>query len=210
MSLPPAENSTFLIKSFTSLFSLTPPLFSVMGSFMLEVFLLLFGEMSDSNWLSRLHTLRCRSAILCGLVASDMFGQRSSTLLPSEIIIVHSGWHHSFRGTCDYSITLKNRVQKHFHFGHQGISGIKALTRSYVYWPNMHITAQNVTIKISEKIGILFLAGSDGPLVTSSYWLFEGKCFLLLVDADIKWPEIFPTSCITFKETILKLQHIFN
>ena len=33
--------------------------------------------------------------------------------------------------------SLQNRTLKQFHFGHQGVSRMKALARGYVYWPNM-------------------------------------------------------------------------
>ena len=33
--------------------------------------------------------------------------------------------------------SLQNRTLKQFHFGHQGVSRMKALARGYIYWPNM-------------------------------------------------------------------------
>ena len=40
--------------------------------------------------------------------------------------------------------TLQKRILKDFHVGHPGITRMKSLMRSYVYWPNMDKDIENI------------------------------------------------------------------
>ena len=46
--------------------------------------------------------------------------------------------------------SLQDRVIKQFHNGHQGISCMKALVRTYVYWPNMDKQLKELAHKCSN------------------------------------------------------------
>lgn len=42
-----------------------------------------------------------------------------------------------YAGRVVIPVVLQKRILKEFHQGHPGIGRMKALMRSYVYWPNM-------------------------------------------------------------------------
>ena len=52
---------------------------------------------------------------------SDIFSLCDKVLLYSERVVIPT--------------TLQRRIQKDFHVGHPGITKMKSLMRSYVYWP---------------------------------------------------------------------------
>ena len=119
--------------------------------------------------------------------------------------------------------SLQDRGIKQFYNGHQGISCMKALVRTYVYWPNMDKQLKELAHKCSN----CQLAAKSLRKTTLSSWPISespwsclhidlagpisGQCFFfLLIDAYSKWPEIFQMSRIPTNETILKLKQIFS
>ena len=118
--------------------------------------------------------------------------------------------------------SLQDRVLKQFHYGHQGISRMKALARSYAYWPNMDKQLEELAHTCSN---CQLAAKSPRKTTLSSWpipespWLrlhidfagpLNGQYYFILVDAYSKWPEIFQMNRITSDETIQKLKQIFS
>ena len=117
--------------------------------------------------------------------------------------------------------SLQNRTVKQFHFGHQGVSRMRALARGYVYWPNMDKQLE----PLARTRAKCQLAAKSPRKSTLPSWPVpylpwsrihidfagptNGQSFLVVVDPYIKWPEIFPMSRITSEETISKLQKTF-
>ncbi|XP_061094922.1 uncharacterized protein K02A2.6-like [Conger conger] len=98
---------------------------------------------------------------------------------------------------------LRARVLEELHFGHLGVVKMKALARSYVWWPGidqqieqlaMHCSGcqrvQNEPTIAPLRIHIDFA----GP--------FMGTTFLVVVDACSKWPEVFTMNSTTTSHTI--------
>ena len=95
---------------------------------------------------------------------------------------------------------------------------MKAVARSYMWWPGMDRDLEN----LAKSCTACQLVKSAAPLHP---WLwpdqpwqrihidyagsFRGKMFLLLVDAHSKWPEIFEMASSTSESTIAMLRQVF-
>ena len=115
------------------------------------------------------------------------------------------------------SVALQKWIQKEFHVGHPGISRIKSLIRSYVYWTNMDRDIEN-TVKTSKGCAL----AAKAPSIELSLWPktdwpwsrihidFAGRldCFyyLIVVDSFSKWPETFRYKKAT-KEVVTSFLH---
>ena len=109
-------------------------------------------------------------------------------------------------------VVLQKRILKEFHQGHPGIGRMKALMRSYNYWPNMDKDIEQV-VKTCKGCQ---LAAKASPVKFTPWpktdvpWtrlhidyagLMNGNYHLIVVDVYSKWPEIFkckrPTATVT-------------
>ena len=118
--------------------------------------------------------------------------------------------------------SLQNRTLNKFHFGHRVVSCMKALARSYVYWPNTYKQLEDLAHTCAKcQPASKWPRESTLSLwpVPDSQWLrlhidfaepTNGQSFLVVVDAYSKWREIFPMSHTTSEETISKLQKVFS
>ncbi|XP_054279190.1 uncharacterized protein K02A2.6-like [Macrosteles quadrilineatus] len=106
------------------------------------------------------------------------------------------------------------------HSEHPGESRMKALARSFVWWPGLDRQIEDMvsTCSICQK------TRKSAPLAPLQTWTwpkhcwqrlhfdfayFEGKDFLILVDSCSKWIEVFYMSTTTSQHTIEKLRHCF-
>lgn len=106
------------------------------------------------------------------------------------------------------------------HSEHPGESRMKALARSFVWWPGLDRDVEEVvkTCSICQK------TRKSAPLAPLHTWTwpkhswqrihldfayFEGKEFLIVVDSFSKWIEVFYMPTTTSKCTIDKLRHCF-
>lgn len=108
-----------------------------------------------------------------------------------------------------------------FHSGHPGASRMKSLARSYIWWPG-------IDADIEEKVKSCHacqLNRNNPPPSPLTPWEFplhpwerlhadfagpyEGKMFLIVVDAFSKWMEIIPLTTATAMTTIESLRAIF-
>lgn len=112
-------------------------------------------------------------------------------------------------------------VLEQLHITHPGISRMKALSRSYVWWPGLDKT-------IEEKVRQCTLCQEDRPLPgkqplhpwewPSTPWSrihidhlgpFMGTLFLLVIDAHSKWMEVCIVPSTSAECTISKLKQLF-
>ncbi|CAH8538525.1 unnamed protein product [Schistosoma rodhaini] len=118
--------------------------------------------------------------------------------------------------------TLRHRVLKQFHSGHPGINKMKALARSYAYWPTMD---QDIEIKCRNCSSCLQAAKNPKKCEPQQWekpnspWErlhadfagpIRGRMFLVIVDALTKWPQIYAMATCTASETISKLFELFS
>ena len=116
---------------------------------------------------------------------------------------------------------LRTKVLEELHSGHLGVVKMKALARSFVWWPGIDQDVESVAMKCSgcqqvqneparsplhlwewppspwQRIHVDFA----GP--------FMGTNFLVVVDACSKWPEVFTMNSTTTNQTITVLRELF-
>lgn len=118
-------------------------------------------------------------------------------------------------------LSLQSRIIKQLHQAHPGIVRMKALARSYVYWPDIdeHIEA---LVRGCQRCATAAKSPTKCCLsswpVPSTPWSrvhmdfagpFQGHTFLLVIDALTKWPEIVLMASTTTSATIKTLRELF-
>lgn len=117
--------------------------------------------------------------------------------------------------------TLQKRMLKEFHVGHPGISRMKSLMRSFVFWPNMD---KDIEEKVRECRGCA-LAMKAPPTQFGSWakpdrpWSrihldfagpLDGFYYLIVIDSLSKWPEVLKCKTPTSEATINFLYELFT
>ena len=117
---------------------------------------------------------------------------------------------------------LRERVLDQVHEGHIGMVKMKALARSYVWWPSID---KDIEHSVKGCVGCQLHQNMPqaAPLHPwewpSGPWQrihidyagpFLGSMFLVVVDAHSKWPESFVMKSTTSQQTIQKLREIFS
>ena len=116
---------------------------------------------------------------------------------------------------------LRSKVLNELHENHPGISKMKALARSHVWWPKIDNDIENL---VSACVACQSVKSAP-PLTPLQPWPwptrpfqrvhidfagpFCGKMFFLLVDAHSKWPEVVEMNRTTAVETIDVLRQWF-
>ena len=117
--------------------------------------------------------------------------------------------------------TLREKVLIELHEVHPGVNRMKALARSFMWWPGM-----GKDIQERVKNCILGCSNQSNPSAAPVHaweyptgpWErlhidfagpFMGKMFLIVVDAFSKWIEVEMMSNITSVSTVAKLRKIF-
>ena len=115
----------------------------------------------------------------------------------------------------------RTRVMDLLHEGHPGTSRMKELARSFVWWPGIDHDLQE-RVKGCEPCQHLRHNPAPAPLHPWEFphhpWErihadfagpFQGKMFLIVVDAFSKWLEVKPLAAATSTVTIEHLREIF-
>ncbi|XP_062700701.1 uncharacterized protein K02A2.6-like [Aedes albopictus] len=115
----------------------------------------------------------------------------------------------------------RKQVLKQLHRGHPGMERMKAIARSYVYWPDVD---GDVEQYVRQCRACADAAKSPRKTTLESWpiptkpWSrihidyagpIDGLYYLVIVDAFSKWPEIFRTRSITASSTIELLRETF-
>ncbi|CAH8550749.1 unnamed protein product [Dicrocoelium dendriticum] len=117
---------------------------------------------------------------------------------------------------------LQTKVLRQFHTGHPEINRMKALARSFVYWPFMDKQLEElakscnkcaVAAKAPQKEAIHPWPTPDKPW-TRVHVDFAGPVngnnVLVVVDSYSKWPEVFLMQNTTAGATVSKLRQLFS
>ena len=115
---------------------------------------------------------------------------------------------------------LKKKILKDFPTGHPAISRMKALMRSYVYWPGMNKDIENMvkSCKSYASVAKAHPIKFDPWLKIDKLWSrlhidyagpIKGIYFFVIVDSLTKWPEVFKCKTPTTKTTTKVLQELF-
>ena len=115
----------------------------------------------------------------------------------------------------------RKEVMELLHEGHQGGTRMKALARSFVWWPGLDGDLESV-VKDCDKCQSTRHSPPQAPLhpweFPAAPWErlhadfagpFLGQMFLIVVDAYSKWLEVVPMSSATTNTTIERLRTIF-
>uniref|UniRef100_A0AAG5D9A3 RNA-directed DNA polymerase n=1 Tax=Anopheles atroparvus TaxID=41427 RepID=A0AAG5D9A3_ANOAO len=116
---------------------------------------------------------------------------------------------------------LQRQCLQQIHQGHPGIQRMKALARSYIYWPSLDadITEWVKTCQPCQAVAKSPPHSSPVPWPEAAGpWQrvhvdyagpLDGDFYLIVVDSFSKWPEVFRTNSTTSAATIGILRGIF-
>ncbi|XP_048031439.1 uncharacterized protein K02A2.6-like [Megalobrama amblycephala] len=117
---------------------------------------------------------------------------------------------------------LRSRVLAELHTGHPGVVRMKAVARSYVWWPGIDAQIEQLS-KTCHSCQQTHKAPGPSPLHPwkwpESPWHrihvdfagpFEGHTYLVVVDAHSKWPEVCVMESTTSTKTIQVLRGLFS
>ena len=116
---------------------------------------------------------------------------------------------------------LQVQVLEELHQGHPGASRMKALARSYVWWPGLDLDLENLAksclqcqeVKVSPPVAPLhpwvWPAQPWQRIHIDFAGPFLGSNFLVVVDAHSKWPEVVEMKTLTSAKTIEALRELF-
>ena len=116
---------------------------------------------------------------------------------------------------------LQHKFLEELHRDHPGISRMKSVARSYMWWPGVDKEIKEVARACQSCQAV-----KHSPVVAPLHpWVwpvkpwqrvhldfagpFQGTMFLLAVDAHSKWPEVYAMSTTTASKTIDVLRQIF-
>ncbi|XP_058827578.1 uncharacterized protein K02A2.6-like [Topomyia yanbarensis] len=115
----------------------------------------------------------------------------------------------------------RKRCLEQLHCGHPGMQRMKALARSYVYWPSLDADIVNFVKACQHCAAVARSPPHSSPVpwpkqtapwqrvVVDYAGPIEGEYYLIAVESFSKWPEIIQTSRITSAATISILGGLF-
>ena len=116
---------------------------------------------------------------------------------------------------------LQEKVLSELHRGHQGAARMKAVARSYVWWPNIDKSLEEVARNYKACQSLK----SSLAVVPLHSWVWperpwqrvhidfagplKGKMYFVLVDTHSKWPTVDEMQTATAKKTIQVMRGMF-
>ena len=116
--------------------------------------------------------------------------------------------------------SLRHKLLEELHQGHVGISRMKALARSYIWWPELDKDIEDLAASCDQckRVALMPELAPHHPWqypsapwdrVHVDFGEWNKKQFLVMVDAYSKWPEVRAMSSTTAQHTIEVMQDIF-
>ena len=118
--------------------------------------------------------------------------------------------------------TLQGAILQGLHETHPGMSHMKKVARSYVWWPGLDQQIEDLVkgcVHCQQNRDSLAPAPLNPWIWPTKPWQrihvdfaspFLGKSFFIVVDAHSKWPEVHEMSQTTTEKTITVLRHLFS
>ena len=114
------------------------------------------------------------------------------------------------------------QLLEELHSEHQEVSRMKAVARSYLWWPGLDKELEECARNCHECQSV-----KNSPAVAPLHpWLwpskpwqrvhidfagpFQNKMYLIVIDAHSKWPEVVEMTTTTSHKTITELQRLFS
>ena len=112
---------------------------------------------------------------------------------------------------------LRTDLLQMLHDGHPGICAMQSLARMHIYWPNIdadivEFTKKSVLCHHDTNVPLYPWAAPPEPwsrIHIDFAGPYEGRMFLIVIDAYTRWLEVIPVKNITSKTTVTKLREIF-
>ena len=116
---------------------------------------------------------------------------------------------------------LRAHITEELHRNHPGITRMKSLARSYLWWPGLDKALEDCVhrcLPCQSVQNVPAVAPLHPWLWPARPWQhvhldfagpFLGHMFMIMVDAHSKWPEIVEMSSTTTKQTIAVLNKVF-
>ncbi|XP_052327850.1 uncharacterized protein K02A2.6-like [Oncorhynchus keta] len=115
---------------------------------------------------------------------------------------------------------FQRRLLSDLHEGHPGITRMKALARSCLWWPGLdqdiqqHVGHCSPCEAVRNKPAAAPLhpwswAATPWERIHVDYAEIDKQHFLVVVDVHSKWMKVFPTQLTTAEKTINLLRHLF-
>ena len=117
---------------------------------------------------------------------------------------------------------LRPKVLSELHSGHPGVVKMKALARSYMWWPGIDAHIEQLS-KTCHSCQLTQNAPGPSPLHPWKWpgapWQrvhvdfagpFEGQMYMVVVDGHSKWPEVHLMASTTASKTIEVLSGLFS
>ncbi|KAA3675726.1 uncharacterized protein DEA37_0006214 [Paragonimus westermani] len=117
---------------------------------------------------------------------------------------------------------LRSALLRQLHVGHPGMTRMKAISRSYMFWPGIDQDIES-TVRSCESCA---LAAKAPPRVNAIPWPepkgpwtrihidfagpLNGNYYFVVVDAYSKWPEVIPMSLASTSTTVTALGQLFS
>lgn len=117
-------------------------------------------------------------------------------------------------------VSLRTRVLDEIHQGHLGINKMKALSRNYIYWPNLDRDLEDLC-RACDACRVVRDAPPHAPLhpwefphypwqrLHADFAECAGKRYLIVVDAHSKWIEALEMRATDARTTIKAFRSIF-
>ncbi|UYV84910.1 K02A2.6-like [Cordylochernes scorpioides] len=115
--------------------------------------------------------------------------------------------------------TCQDQMLKLLHLSHIGINRMKSLARSSVWWPKMDSQIEEFVKECSPCMHHQTAPPAENTpwprtnqpwqRVHVDHFYFRGDCYLLVVDANSNWIEVFPVRGTTSQENIKLLRECF-
>ena len=116
---------------------------------------------------------------------------------------------------------LRGDVLKELHQNHPGVTCMKALARSYIWWPKLDKHLEDMVKSCTSCQSV-----KEAPPVAPLHpWIwpakpwerihvdfagpYQNKMFLIVVDAHSKWPEVIQMASTSAEQTIIALRRLF-
>ena len=117
-------------------------------------------------------------------------------------------------------LTQRRPILEELHQGHPGMVRMKALARSFVWWPGIDgdieefVKECNPCQRSRPNLPATYLHPWERPAnpwerIHVDYASVEGQNVLILVDAHSKWIEAIPTSSMTAGMTVRTMRGVF-
>lgn len=144
---------------------------------------------------------------------SSFYDKRNSLTLEQGVLM----WGHRVVIPSDFRKSLLEEI----HTSHFGIVKLKAIARSYFWWPKIDSAIEDLVkqcetcrVNQSDPKKVQYVSWPESKLPFERIHIdfcgpIQGSIFLVLSDTYSRWLEVFRVKTLTTEETIMHLKKVF-